>query len=305
MKHIQSWRRYIACALLAVMILLACGGIAQVEAASGAITVTEALTGKEIYSGDSMKDAMAAATKASIVSVNAYYDMEENAIVDCEVAITGLDRISWLGGKLLLTGDGAVYLTQYLNSRHIKALYSYSTVEMAEELDGFVYYVNAGVPDFSGAGATTITNGSGLIAHKIDESAATIWLDTSAGGFSAENLAKQMSVPAINVEKVAITCTTKYVANGATVTATATNYDYDGKVTKSYKLLVLGDVNGNGRIDAADANLIACHAAGLSSLTGDALLAADANRDGEVTAADADLLCRKYIRRDSYASPLG
>lgn len=305
MKQNRAWYRYLLCALMAAAVLISCGGIAQVEAASGAITVTEALTGKEVYSGDSMKDAMAAATKACIVSVNAYYDMEENAIVDCEVALTGLDRISWLGGKLLLTGDGAVYLTQYLNSRHIKALYSYSTVEMAEELDGFVYYVNAGVPDFSGAGATTITNGSGLIAHKIDESAATIWLDTSAGGFSAENLAKQMSVPAINTEKVAITCTTKYVANGATVTATATNYDYDGKVTKSYKLLVLGDVNGNGRIDAADANLIACHAAGLSSLTGDALLAADADRDGAVTAADAELLCRKYIRRDSYASPLG
>jgi hypothetical protein len=38
--------------------------------------------------------------------------------------------------------------------------------------------------------------------------------------------------------------------------------------------------------------------------TGNALLAADANRDGEVTAADAQLICEKYVRRNSYRSPL-
>jgi len=67
---------------------------------------------------------------------------------------------------------------------------------------------------------------------------------------------------------------------------------------------VIGDVNGNGRIDSADANLIVCHAAGLKTLSGDALQAADADGNGVVNTADADLLCRKYIRRDSYSSPL-
>ena len=43
---------------------------------------------------------------------------------------------------------------------------------------------------------------------------------------------------------------------------------------------------------------------GTKLLTGNALLAADANQDSFVTWEDAQLLCDKYVRIDSYSSPL-
>jgi Dockerin type I domain/Putative transposase len=48
-----------------------------------------------------------------------------------------------------------------------------------------------------------------------------------------------------------------------------------------------GDVNGNGRVTAADAALVLTHVAGGSSLGADALCAADYNGDGAVTTQDA------------------
>lgn len=51
--------------------------------------------------------------------------------------------------------------------------------------------------------------------------------------------------------------------------------------------VLIGDVNGDGIINSADAVLIMRHALGIIQLTGDALIAADYNQDGNVNAADA------------------
>lgn len=51
--------------------------------------------------------------------------------------------------------------------------------------------------------------------------------------------------------------------------------------------LAVGDVNGDGQVDAKDAVAIMDHLAGTSRLGGDALKRADVNGDGEVTYLDA------------------
>lgn len=56
--------------------------------------------------------------------------------------------------------------------------------------------------------------------------------------------------------------------------------------------LLLGDVNGDGVIDAADAGLISRHDAGFIILTADQLTVGDVNKDGTVDAADAGLISR-------------
>lgn len=53
-----------------------------------------------------------------------------------------------------------------------------------------------------------------------------------------------------------------------------------------------GDVNGNGKVEIADAVLIARHALELELLDGDALSAADVNGDGNIRIDDAVLVCR-------------
>ena len=51
--------------------------------------------------------------------------------------------------------------------------------------------------------------------------------------------------------------------------------------------VTLGDVNGDGTIDAADAVMIQRYDSGLTTLTDEQLAAADVNADGLVDAADA------------------
>ena len=50
---------------------------------------------------------------------------------------------------------------------------------------------------------------------------------------------------------------------------------------------LLGDVNGDGKIDIADATMIQKYAAETEDLTATQLLAADANADGKVNVTDA------------------
>ena len=59
----------------------------------------------------------------------------------------------------------------------------------------------------------------------------------------------------------------------------------------TYTIVLMGDVDGDGEISAADANALR-HAAKLDSLEGPYFLAADMNRDGKVLPNDA----RKILR---------
>ena len=71
----------------------------------------------------------------------------------------------------------------------------------------------------------------------------------------------------------------------------------DEKVVSSWynylKLRRKGDVDGDGKVTAADARLVLRAAAGLAKLDTKAKIAADVNYDGKVTAADA----REILRR--------
>ena len=62
------------------------------------------------------------------------------------------------------------------------------------------------------------------------------------------------------------------------------------RLKRSFKLLqfTIGDVNNDGQINAADANLAMRMALNLA----EAVPAADANGDGNVNAADANLIMR-------------
>ena len=51
-------------------------------------------------------------------------------------------------------------------------------------------------------------------------------------------------------------------------------------------MIILGDVNGDGRIDNLDLKLIQAHMLGFFSLTGDNLIAADTNKDGKISVVD-------------------
>ena len=56
--------------------------------------------------------------------------------------------------------------------------------------------------------------------------------------------------------------------------------------------VLLGDVNGDGKVNGTDTNLIFRHVSGTTELTGDQLKAADVNGDGKVNGTDTNLVFR-------------
>ena len=80
------------------------------------------------------------------------------------------------------------------------------------------------------------------------------------------------------------TITAKFTYNGTTYSKTCS-------ITVITDAL-LGDVNGDGIVDAADAGLISRYDAGLINLTSEQLQAGDVNKDGEADAGDAGIISR-------------
>jgi len=64
------------------------------------------------------------------------------------------------------------------------------------------------------------------------------------------------------------------------------SYIVNGVVKESYRVIVLGDVNGDGAINSADYVDIKAHLQGVSILEGIFALAADVNGDGYISSAD-------------------
>ena len=77
-----------------------------------------------------------------------------------------------------------------------------------------------------------------------------------------------------------------------------------GKTTAEYTIVVIGDVNCNGRIENYDATLITLHYIGNKTLTGLVLDAADTNRNGRIENNDVVLNARKYVSPLNYTSHL-
>lgn len=69
----------------------------------------------------------------------------------------------------------------------------------------------------------------------------------------------------------------------------------DKTANKEYTAIVLGDVNGDGKITPADSTVILRAYTGLSQLSDNAKLAGDVNRDGKITPADSTVVLRAYV----------
>jgi len=69
----------------------------------------------------------------------------------------------------------------------------------------------------------------------------------------------------------------------------------DTKNNKEYTLVVLGDVNGDGKITPADSTVLLRAYVGLTNMTDAEKLAGDVNGDGKITPADSTVLLRAYV----------
>lgn len=303
------WKR-IASLSLALCLLL-CGAVLA-EAASGAVTVSNLITGEVLYNGNDLQEAFAKAERGCSVSIGRNITVKESVILDAEIMLSGFSRVKgWSRDvQIKLTGHGAIYTDTKIRTSYISALYSYSTVEMTEENGGYIYYLVSQAPSLEGK-VPVVSTSQDVYGSRVDAEAGVIYVDGAADGITTDALAQVVTMEAENAEGVDATFQNTVTVNGKTcvtngtlMVLTAANYDYETKISKSYRLIVVGDLNGNGRTDSADASMIMRHVSGVQELTGDALLVADVDCDGHITEADAYRICKKYVRGGSYSSAL-
>lgn len=109
----------------------------------------------------------------------------------------------------------------------------------------------------------------------IDEEAKTVYFyntDVASAEFY-EKLAKDGFT--------SVTVTEGLIGTGSVITLEA-----NGE-TKEYTFIVMGDVNGDGKVNSSDALAILQHSVGSKTLEGNALVTADLSGDGMINSADA------------------
>ncbi len=160
-------------------------------------------------------------------------------------------------------------------------------------------------------------DGKVVLGSKLDAVNKIIYLDTAEQGITVEQFNMQVVHGAINATQVKAefsesTADRKgvvlrngkyYVVNGAKVTFCASN-NTSGTIAKTeYTVVLMGDVNSDGRNDISDSVYIKRHVQKTAVLTGWALYATDMNRDGKCDISD-DVMIKRKCQGDNYKSLL-
>ena len=126
-------------------------------------------------------------------------------------------------------------------------------------------------------------------------------LDTRPQGINANELQTALckilnkSNASVTVEASGLT-KEGLVRNGASATVTSAN-----EIVK-YTIIIMGDANCNGEIDAGDGVLMRKHFQGVKLMEGAALLAADTTQNGEIDAGDGVRNRMKFQKWPAYST---
>lgn len=105
--------------------------------------------------------------------------------------------------------------------------------------------------------------------------------------------------PDTTVENIKGQYTNSIIKNSSGTIITTGNIGTDYTVTindKTYVVIKLGDVNGDGRVTPADSTVILRTYVGLNKLSDTRKIAADTNHDGKVIPADSTIVLRAYVK---------
>lgn len=194
------------------------------------------------------------------------------------LTVTGANKIQQGEHKFVLAAKDA----KLVSDTELKVTTNLSDYEVKQ--DGYTYTVAPKTPEVVDKGY--------------------LKLDVKPSGISPSQLQKALpgiiKMPNASVEILSGIKTksdgTQLIVNGATVKVT------DGNNVYSYTIIIMGDANGNGETDVADAFKMRRHTLGLEELTGVALIAADLNQNNEIDVADAYKSRVKILQWSSYES---
>ena len=163
-------------------------------------------------------------------------------------------------------------------------------------------------------GKPVVTIGNKIFGYQVEFENKILYLDTNSTGVTVAELEALLSGTVLTYDadsKLAIKVVDKdgktllntdRVPNASTITLIASNAA--GETTAFYSVVVVGDVNCNGKIENQDSVLISSHYLGKKKLEGLILDAADTNRNGKIENNDAVLIVVKFVRPANYTSRL-
>lgn len=154
-------------------------------------------------------------------------------------------------------------------------------------------------PEFvDGNGKPEFADHEKVAGVTVDYANMLIIVDAHHDGITVDEFKSIITLNAINADAVEMTFTVKdnasIIRNGSTLKAVATSNSTTETATVEYTIIILGDVNGNGRNEAGDAALISANTVNLNTFDALQTYAADINANGRCDIGDASIVARKY-----------
>ena len=160
-----------------------------------------------------------------------------------------------------------------------------------------------------GHGKPSFTIGNMIVGSKVNTTDKLLIIDTQIAGLTVAEFKQLIKLEAVNADKIDIEieglANTDLVANGSKLTATARQNGSDEIDVVNYEIIVLGDINCNGRIEAGDAVLISRELVGELEFNRVQTLAADTNCNDRTDIGDATRIATKIVDWDNYNTMLG
>ena len=287
----------------------------ELEKAFNNLTVSQVIKALKNLSKDDSFEAMITGlgldgyVDAEVVELEKKFDAVAKivAAVVRKINITGGDRL--LGSFIKADGTYSVSKENISKELLVELLKGYT---LTLDLDITNVHISIDIfgetaPEFvDGTGTPEIGTSDKLHGVHIDTANKIIYLDAHFNGIKADELKeiiKFFTKYADGVEVVIGDGTNKNISNGTKLVATAYNSS-DIKTSVEYTIVVLGDVNGNGRLESGDAVLVLQSSVQMITLTDVQKLAADMDLNGRLLAGDAHLIAKKIIYWDEYVSAL-
>lgn len=170
--------------------------------------------------------------------------------------------------------------------------------------------VEANAPEFVDETGTPEVEVSGKIAGAaVDTEGGYIFIDAHYDGITAGELKSAITLYAINADAIDVTIgedgDDAIVCNGTELVAVASGNSTEATDTVEYIIIIMGDVNNNGRNESGDASLIIQNVVGLIDFSVTEELAADITWNTRVESGDAYWVASKWVTDwDKYESEL-
>ncbi|MBE7066866.1 MAG: hypothetical protein E7385_04875 [Ruminococcaceae bacterium] len=248
--------------------------------------------------------------EADVVELEKLFDAIAKlvAAVARKLNITGNDRL--IGSFVNADGTYTVSKENIGKEIFIELIRGYG---LTVDLDITKVYISIDIfgvtaPEFiDGTGTPEVGTHDKIVGSLVDTENKIIYLDAHYLGVKIGDLKDLFTFYAKYADSIEIVIgdgnTNAIVCNGTKLIATASNAA-GLKATIEYTIVIVGDVNGNGRIESGDAVLINQSLAQLKDITDIQKLAADINNNGRIDIGDATKVARKLVYWDEYESSL-